>query len=157
AHGPAPAADDAGAAAALARGADRADPARAPATDSPPGGGRADVARSAADGASHRATGVRLGRVRARVLDMARGAALPAGAPVARMAPRRARLLRRDGHAVLAARDPGLARPSIVAALDDDPVSAPRRSAKHDSRGHPDVFRPPDLSRVRVRHGGAPV
>src|SRR6202008_3876680 len=107
------------------------------------------LAPRAADRGRRRAPGAGLDLVRPRLLDVARAVVLRAGAPVARLAPRRARLLLRDRHAVLAAVDSFVAGPSALAPMDDDPVPAARGCAEYGARGNPDVFRPPRLPRIR--------
>src|SRR5439155_11604758 len=125
---------------------------RRPAPISPRyGAPRSERSRAATSDAVAASPGGRLDRVRSWLLGLARAGALRPRARVGSLAPRRAHLFPRERAAVLAARDPRVAGPDGVAALDDDPVPGPR-DVPEPAAGHdPDVLRPRDLRRTFVR------
>src|SRR5206468_1447810 len=87
-------------------------------------------------------------RVLRGLLDVARSRALRSGAALRLLAPRRARVLLRDRHALLAAGDPAVAEPLALATLDDDPVSRARRRPEQRAGRYPHLLRPRDLFRL---------
>src|SRR5215468_7657208 len=117
-----------------------------PAASAPPNGRRRPRrgARAAPPRLPH-PSGDKLAGLRGGLLDLAPACRLRAGPRLGLVAPRRAPLLLRRRHALLAPRHPRLAGAIAAAAVGGDPVSPPRGAPEHDPRRHPRLLGSGDL------------